>query len=184
MRPYSLPQCLIQGVHGTIPLRGGDDPLPAYEKLQSRLRSRLPASPLLGDDPERLQLEERPVLPRRPPDKQRERGVSGLVVIALVLTLLYGPEDPGRIPGLEPQLSCLGPDGVLPRELPYRGTAHVPYGLGRDVFVGRGVLGDAVDVQPTLVGEGAAPYVGTVRVRRQVHEFRDVVGNLGEQPHP
>src|SRR5215218_9238063 len=105
-------------------------------------------------------------------------------MVAFVLALLYGAEDLGRIPGLEPELPCLGPDGVLPRQLPNRRPPHVPYGLGHDVLVGRGVFGDAVDVQPTLVGEGAAPHVGTVRVRRQVHELRDVVGDLGEPPQP
>src|SRR5215210_4185342 len=105
-------------------------------------------------------------------------------MVAFVLALLYGAEDLGRIPGLEPELPCLGPDGVLPRQLPNRRPPYVPYGLGHDVLVGRGVFGDAVDVQPTLVGEGAAPHIGTVRVRRQVHELRDVVGDLGEPPQP
>ena len=82
-------------------------------------------------------------------------------MVALVLALLYGAEDPGRIPGLEPELLALvlmeffdsSPTGVSPR----------PHGLGRDVLVGRRVFGDAVDVQPALVGEGAAPHVGTMR---------------------
>src|SRR5918998_2845048 len=105
-------------------------------------------------------------------------------MVALVLALLYGAQDAGRIPGLETELSRLGPYGVLPRELPNRSPPYVPYGLGRDVFVGRGVLGDTVDVQPALVGEGAAPHVGTVGVRGKVHELRDVVGDLGEPPQP
>src|SRR5918995_5488780 len=184
VRPDSFPQRLIEGVDGTIAFCGRDYPLPAYGELQGSLRGRLSAGPLFGDDPERLQLEERPVLPDGPPYQQGERGVSGLVVVALVLALLYGAEDPGRIFGLEPQLPCLGPDGVLPRELPNRRAPYVPYGLGRDVLVGRRVLGDTVDVQPALVGEGAAPHVGTVGVRGQVHELRDVVGDLGEPPQP
>src|SRR5215203_5035670 len=67
--PYGLPQRLIQGVYRTVALRGGDDPLAAHEELYGRLRRRLPASPLLGDDPERLQLEERPGFTRRTPDQ-------------------------------------------------------------------------------------------------------------------
>src|SRR5215211_2373122 len=98
-------------------------------------------------------------------------------MVAFVLALLYGAEDLGRILGLEPELPCLGPDGVLPRQLANRRPPYVPYGLGRDVFVGCRVFGDAVDVQPALVGEGAASHVGPVRVRRQVYELRDVVGD-------
>ena len=75
-----------------------------HGELYGRLRRRLPAGALFGDDPERLQLEERPVLARGPPDEQRQRRVRGLVVVALVLALLYGAEDLRRIPGLEPQL--------------------------------------------------------------------------------
>src|ERR687898_763709 len=105
-------------------------------------------------------------------------------MVALVLALLYGAEDLGRILRLEPELPCLGPYGVLSRELPNRRPPYVPYRLRRDMFVGGGVFGDTVDVQPALVGEGTAPHVGTVRVRRQVHELRDVVGDLGEPPQP
>src|SRR5215211_4643398 len=181
---YGFPQRLIQGVYRTVALRGGDDPLASYGELYGRLCRRLPAGALLGDDPERLQLEERPVLPRGTPDQQRERGVGRLVMIALVLALLYGPEDQGRILGLEPEFPCLGPDGVLPREFPYGRPPYVPYGLGRDVLVGRRVLRDAVDVQPAFVRKRATPHVGTMRVRRQVHELRDVVGDLGEPPQP
>src|SRR5215211_6341002 len=184
VRPDSFPQRLVQGVDRTIALCGGDHPLPAYGELYGRLRRRLTAGPLLGDDPERLQFEERPVLSGSPPYQQRERGVSGLVVVAFVLALLYGAEDPGCILGLEPELPCLGFDGVLAREFPNRRTPYVPYGLGRDVLVGRRILGDTVDVKPALVGEGAAPHVRTVRVRRQVHELRDIVGSLGEPPQP
>src|ERR671921_468137 len=71
VRPYGFSQRLIQGVDGTVALCGGDDPLAAHGEFYGRLRRRLPAGPLLGDDPERLQLEERIVLPRRPSDKQR-----------------------------------------------------------------------------------------------------------------
>src|SRR5918999_37117 len=67
VRPDSFPQRLVQGVYRTITLRCGDDPLPAYGKLYGRLRRRLPVGALLGDYPERLQLEERLVLSRRPP---------------------------------------------------------------------------------------------------------------------
>src|SRR5215208_4172043 len=87
---YGFPQRLIQGVYRTVALRGGDDSLAAYIELYGRLCRRLPAGPLLGDDPERLELEERSVLTHCPADKQRERGVSGLVVETLVLALLYG----------------------------------------------------------------------------------------------
>src|SRR5215210_4092012 len=105
-------------------------------------------------------------------------------MVALVLALLYGAEDLGRILRLEPELPCLGPYGVLARELPNRRPPYVPYRLGRDMLVGRGVFGDTVDVQPALVGEGTAPHVGTVCVRRQVHELRDVIGGLGKPPQP
>src|SRR5918997_6285663 len=104
VRPYGFSQRLVKGVDGTVALCCGDDPLAVYGELYGRLRGRLSAGPLLGDDPERLQLEERPLLTRRPPDQQRERGVCGLVVIAFVLALLYGTEDLGRIAGLDPKL--------------------------------------------------------------------------------
>src|SRR5215210_1820696 len=105
-------------------------------------------------------------------------------MIAFVLALLYGSEDTGSIPGLEPELFGLGLYGVLPRELPDGCSSYVPYGFGRDVLISGWVFGDTVDVQPALVGEGAAPYKGAVRIRRQVHELRDVVGGLGEPPQP
>src|SRR5215216_5391848 len=105
-------------------------------------------------------------------------------MIAFVLALLYGSEDTGSIPGFEPELFGLGLYRVLPRELPNGRSSYVPHGFGRDVLVGGRVLGDTVDVQPALVGEGAAPHKGTVGVRGQVHELRDVVGDLGEPPQP
>src|SRR5215212_2987170 len=105
-------------------------------------------------------------------------------MIPFVFALLYGPEDAGGVPGLKPELFGLGLDGVLPRELSNRRSSYVTYGFWGDVLVGGRVLGDAVDVQPAFVGEGAAPHKGTVRIRRQVHELRDVVGGLGEPPQP
>src|SRR5919112_1589638 len=63
VRPDGLPQRLVEGVYGTVTLRCGDDPMAAYAELYGRLRGRLPVGALLGDDPERLQLEERPVFP-------------------------------------------------------------------------------------------------------------------------
>src|SRR5215207_4743543 len=54
VRPYSLPERLIQGVDRTVPLCGGDDPVSAYGELYGRLGRGLPVCALLGDDPERL----------------------------------------------------------------------------------------------------------------------------------
>src|SRR5918995_3144253 len=62
VRPDGFPQRLIEGVYRTITLRCRNDPLPAYRELYGRLCGRLPVGPLLGDDPERLQLEERSFL--------------------------------------------------------------------------------------------------------------------------
>src|SRR4029453_13350932 len=41
VRPDSFPQCPIEGVHRTVALCSGDDPLPAYAELNGRLRHRL-----------------------------------------------------------------------------------------------------------------------------------------------
>jgi len=68
----------------------------------------------------------------------------------------------------------------FPRELPDRRAPDVADRLRGYVLVGRGVLGDAVHVQPALVGEGAAADVGPVGVGRQVHQLRDVVRHFGE----
>src|SRR5918994_5702762 len=159
VRPDGVSQSAVQGVDGAVAFGGGDHPVPVHGEVYGRLRRGLPAGALFGDDPERLQLEERPVLARRPPDEQGQRRVRGLVVVPLVLALLDGPEHLRRVPGLQPELLGLGPDGVLPREFSYGCAAHVPHGLRHDVFVGRRIFGDAVDVQTALVGEGAAPDV-------------------------
>src|SRR5215211_6809470 len=67
VRPDSFPQRLVQGVDRTVTLRCRDNPMAVYGELYGRFGGRLPIGPLLGDDPERLQLEARPVLSRRPP---------------------------------------------------------------------------------------------------------------------
>src|SRR5215203_50807 len=182
VRPYGLSQGAVQGVDGTVALGGGDHPVPVHGEFYGRLRRGLPAGALFGDDPERLQLEERPIFALRPPDEQGQRRVRGLVVVPLVLALLDGPEYLRRVPGLQPELLGLGPDGVLARELANGSAAHVPHGLRRDVLVGRRIFGDAVDVQPALVGEGAASDVWPVRVWRQVHELGNVVRGFRQAP--
>src|SRR5215217_1497564 len=65
--PDSFPQRLIEGVYVTITLRGGDDYMAAYDQFYGLLRRSPPRGPLLGYDPERLQLGERHVLSGGPP---------------------------------------------------------------------------------------------------------------------
>src|SRR5918998_628677 len=182
MRLYGLPQSPVEGVDGAVALCGRDRTLSLYLQLYGRLHRRLAVGPLLGDDPEALQLEERSGLAGRSSDEERQRGVRRLVVVALVLPLFYGGEDRRNVPGLQTQLLGLRPDRVLPRELPDRRAPEVAHPLGRDVLVGPGIPTDAVHVQPALAREGAPSHVRTVRVGGEVHELGDVVGGLGELP--
>src|SRR3712207_1771933 len=172
MRLYGHSQGPIQRVDGTVPLCGRDHPLPLDEELYSSLDRRLAAGPLLGDDAEALQLEERLRLACGPTDQERERSVRRLVVVALVLPLLYRGEHRSHVPRFQIQLHGLGPNRVLPRELPDRRAPEVAYPLGRDVLVGSSVFGYAVNVQPALVGECAPAYVGRSEERRVGKEGR------------
>ncbi len=96
-------------------------------------------------------------------------------MVAFVLPLLDRGEHRRNVPGFQAQFLGLGPDRVLAGELPDRCAAPVADYLGWDVLVGGWVLGDAVHVQPALVGEGAPADVRAVGVGRQVHQLRDVV---------
>src|SRR5215210_7484342 len=66
-----LPELPVQRVHGAVSLGGGDHALALHEELYRGLRGRQAVCAFLGDDPERLQLEERGCLAGGAPDQER-----------------------------------------------------------------------------------------------------------------
>ena len=93
----------------------------------------------------------------QPLDQQHERRLGGLELVALVLQVLDPVEHPGQQVAvlLQAVLAQLLGDVRLARQLADQHPALVADGGRVDVLVAGGVLADAVDVHPPLVGERA-----------------------------
>ena len=139
---------------------------------------------LLDDDAEALEAEQRLVRRQLLAQQQVERGVGGLVVVALVLALLEPLEHGGdaRVVALEleAELLRLAHDGALAGELGDDDALLVAHPRGVDVLEGLRRLLHGGDVHAALVGEGGAAHVGRVRPDGRVGHVGDEVRRLGE----
>ena len=104
-------------------------------------RDGIPGTPIC-DDPERLDPEKVPETPTqgtgRSPHQQLQGPVGGLEVVAVVLEVLEGVEDPSqrRRVVLEAELGRLQLERRSPRQLAHDNTGPIADDVGRDVLVG------------------------------------------------
>ena len=80
-----LAQRRVQGVDRAVALGGADEALAADVDLDGGLHHGLAVLALLDDDAEALEAEQRLVRRQLRAQQEVERGVGGLVVVALVL---------------------------------------------------------------------------------------------------
>ena len=122
------------------------------------------------------------IAPGLAPQQQLERAVGRLELVAAVLELLDPLEHaPGcHLVQLDADRGRLLAHAGAARELRDQQLALVADQRRRDVLERRGVRAHAGDMHAALVGEGVAPDVGLIGIRRDVEELVDEVGGLGQ----
>ena len=134
---------------------------------------------VVGDDPERLQLEEVGFPTGGPAQQQLEGAVGHLEVVAPVLEGLECLEDAGEGVGVELQSELLGLEGQggSAGHLRHDEAGAVADRVGRNVLVGVAATGDGARVETGLVGESGGADVGLLGVGGHVDQLGDVVGD-------
>gem|GEM_PF-2983755 len=119
-----------------------------------------------------------------PLEEQLEGGVGRLVLVAAVLQLLEGLEEPAHALGarlhLQAHLAGLHHDAGAPGHVGDEHAGAVADLGGIDVLVAPGDLVGGVRMHPALVGEGAGPHEGGPQVRPLVRHVVDVEGKVAE----
>ena len=133
----------------------------------------------------RVDVKRRRLLFERPPDQQRQRPVGRLELVALVLERLDALEhlaELGRVlRHVEPELPRLHDDVAAAGELADQDLAAVADERGIDVLVAAEQLLDGVHVRPALVRERGGAHPRQARVRPDVGDLVDELGQLLEE---
>ena len=179
------PERLVQRVDRAVALAGGDDALALSGHLDGRLADEFAVLAALDDDAPGLDREVPfPARNQLAAQQQLERGVGGLEGVTRGLELLDPVDDPaerGLIAGqVVAELLALELDRSPARHVGDQHAHVVPDQLRLDVLVEHRVDLDRRGVQARLVRERGEPYVGLVRVRRDVGDLADRVGDPGQ----
>ena len=116
--------------------------------------------------------------------EQFERGLGGIVRIALRLARLDRFEDAREcrvaLFRLDPHGRETADQVRLPGLVRHRHDAGVADRLGRDVFVGGGILLDRACMEARLVCEGRGADIGRAAKRHAVQDVVELAGDAGE----